>query len=869
MSERTPLFPLLVAAALGCAEPDSNRDTASDRALSSQSGRSELLLGYYVNGTMNIPAASFGLPSAQCTAGNATLTDITTTSATSATLDTCRLGDGAVGVLRTDAFTSVTVPAMGAGAQVTPLPSLVSGRLRVRSSELVSALAVTSEGATVLIDLQRAATDWTLAATHPVRPMGLEIAASAMSATVGDEFIAAFETKPGSVPVSDVYGGMYPARMSLIGRIDVLGRFEPIGMRSPLAAGHIDVLTAFEDTALAAGTFEGAFGAVAKLDAAGGTLWASTATTSAAAVTHMDTVDLRPTADGGVLVAGIDSGGAPRLVRLGPDGARRAEAALPWRSEPRYLAIVEPDQLLVVPSNDSVIERYDLRARLLDATVIPQELDLSGPALVLGPSSVVLFGTRTLGGSSATVAVQWSPSAACCDDGDPCTEDTLDTNAACTHTPTECDDGNPCTDDHCAAPIGCGVTPLSGGACDDGDPCTSWSQCSSGICSGTVALLCDDGDPQTADVCFPDVGCVNSPPPNGAIVWQRRLLRPDGDEFARAATATGDGEVVIAYERRPYGGKAELRVVRVATSGTLVWDVAMAGPEGPAFIDIASIGDTAVILQSATPRVVAGGTIVTRLSATGEVLYRTDITLPGTVGTLIGGLPDGGAVVAATWIDPIYPYLALRFVRLTSDGVPTVTTLPTGGAFSSGHFYPADNAVFTATITEDGVLFKGVACTWGCDPADYAFTALPTPGKPPPFRHHAKIVRHLWFPSWSAPDEPPPTGTFDGHMLNGVTGHLIDGISGSFVSVDVAGYGSLSVGESTAGVPRARLGGTSPTNASFDYNVHRHYADGLRAAVALPEGGLVAAGWAQDAPSGHRDLWILRFHMTSKLTSLK
>ena len=103
-----------------------------------------------------------------------------------------------------------------------------------------------------------------------------------------------------------------------------------------------------------------------------------------------------------------------------------------------------------------------------------------------------------------------------CDDGNPCTDDTCEGVAGCSHValdegecldgdpcsiadhcdagicigkPVDCDDDNPCTDDSCDEAGGCLYESNQAG-CDDGDPCTVADQCGAGECAG-VAVNCD------------------------------------------------------------------------------------------------------------------------------------------------------------------------------------------------------------------------------------------------------------------------------------------------------------------------------------------------------------------------------------------
>lgn len=103
-----------------------------------------------------------------------------------------------------------------------------------------------------------------------------------------------------------------------------------------------------------------------------------------------------------------------------------------------------------------------------------------------------------------------------CDDANPCTEDSYDSNTGlCRHQPHDrsCDDGNACTlNDNCG-----------GGQCR-GMPrfCEDEIDCTLDLCDPTFGCrfspdddACDDGDPCTRDVCDPDQGCTSSLAPDG------------------------------------------------------------------------------------------------------------------------------------------------------------------------------------------------------------------------------------------------------------------------------------------------------------------------------------------------------------------
>ncbi len=125
-----------------------------------------------------------------------------------------------------------------------------------------------------------------------------------------------------------------------------------------------------------------------------------------------------------------------------------------------------------------------------------------------------------------------------CDDGDPCTADSCETDEGCVHVhakapcddlnpcthqdycksgvcvgqPLPCYDDNPCTLDTCDPKEGCAfVATADGAGCDDKDPCTSQEYCLDGTCVGE-SKSCDDGIPCTIDTCEGGA-CIHLPPP--------------------------------------------------------------------------------------------------------------------------------------------------------------------------------------------------------------------------------------------------------------------------------------------------------------------------------------------------------------------
>ena len=124
-----------------------------------------------------------------------------------------------------------------------------------------------------------------------------------------------------------------------------------------------------------------------------------------------------------------------------------------------------------------------------------------------------------------------------CNDNNPCTADSCDPAAGCTHDPAEepcddgnactvgdhcevgvcgfdsvdsCNDGNPCTSDSCDPVQGC-VNDTVAGPCSDNDPCTLNDLCVDGQCVSGAPTNCDDGNPCTEDKCDEVGKCENNP----------------------------------------------------------------------------------------------------------------------------------------------------------------------------------------------------------------------------------------------------------------------------------------------------------------------------------------------------------------------
>jgi hypothetical protein len=151
-----------------------------------------------------------------------------------------------------------------------------------------------------------------------------------------------------------------------------------------------------------------------------------------------------------------------------------------------------------------------------DTIVAGQQLEvpLAFRATTLGSVSATLLVTAERVPSSSVALTAVAIAAPSCDDDNPCTDDTLELDASCTHTLFEgpCDDGNACTSEEVCFEgicLGLAVTCSPPAACF-----TALCDVEQGCVNISDSSVCDDGDPCTVDVCTTD-GCTNDLAPDG------------------------------------------------------------------------------------------------------------------------------------------------------------------------------------------------------------------------------------------------------------------------------------------------------------------------------------------------------------------
>ena len=124
---------------------------------------------------------------------------------------------------------------------------------------------------------------------------------------------------------------------------------------------------------------------------------------------------------------------------------------------------------------------YPLRSHVTMETPAVSRVNATGGIVYPGPVfSIVMTEIRVRRSRASRIPDVVFDAFGTCDDGDACTTVDLCENGLCTGTtPANCDDGNPCTDDSCDSEAGC-LSVFNTSPCDDGSPCTEGDTCEEG-----------------------------------------------------------------------------------------------------------------------------------------------------------------------------------------------------------------------------------------------------------------------------------------------------------------------------------------------------------------------------------------------------
>ena len=96
-----------------------------------------------------------------------------------------------------------------------------------------------------------------------------------------------------------------------------------------------------------------------------------------------------------------------------------------------------------------------------------------------------------------------------CSDDSACTENDACNSGKCVGKALDCQDGNPCTKDSCDPIAGCSHSDSDGVGCDDGDKCSAKDTCQGGACQAGTAVDCGAKGACAQQVCEPTTGgCV-------------------------------------------------------------------------------------------------------------------------------------------------------------------------------------------------------------------------------------------------------------------------------------------------------------------------------------------------------------------------
>ena len=207
-------------------------------------------------------------------------------------------------------------------------------------------------------------------------------------------------------------------------------------------------------------------------------------------------------------------------------------------------------------SQDTVqvdVEATDVHVAQPDGEVTAPECsvddDCEGRFPEAGPCNIVFCETV-----SQTCQMRDRKDYSFCDDGLPCTSDTVCVQGECTGgTELACDDLNPCTEDSCDPDTGdCVFRARDGEDCDDGDPCTLDDTCDGAICRGTTSETCgcdtdDDCTPlDDGDLCTGVLVCVEG---FCRLDSASVVVCPPGPSDCQAYTCQPDtGECVLGNE---------------------------------------------------------------------------------------------------------------------------------------------------------------------------------------------------------------------------------------------------------------------------------------------------------------------------------
>lgn len=347
------------------------------------------------------------------------------------------------------------------------------------------------------------------------------------------------------------------------------------------------------------------------------------------------------------------------------------------------------------------------------------------------------------------------------------TTDSADADAVAAPCPAACDDGNPCTTDLCDFTAGCTWTPNTK-ACDDGQACTTGDLCSGGECKGKpkvwqAVLGSKYADHGSAIVGHSD-GSVTAAGrhggnveddfwlarfgADGALVWQKQYGEPDVIEGAYGLAAMASGGWIMAGLVGS-SSATDGRVVRVDSTGSVVWAQDVGTKEQEEFRGVVALGDGGAVAVGTSSKSSITDLWLVRFAGNGSVTWQA--SLGGTAGeggkAVISAAGGGFVAVGNTTANTSTDALV---IRTDAKGVPLWQKI----LGDSGH---AEYGTGIAAAPDGGYLIVGDSTVVG-GTMDMALWHLGADGQV------------LWEKLWGSADIELPYGVValsDGFLVAG------------------------------------------------------------------------------------------------------
>ena len=239
-----------------------------------------------------------------------------------------------------------------------------------------------------------------------------------------------------------------------------------------------------------------------------------------------------------------------------------------------------------------------------------------------------------------------------CSDGLACTTGDACKGGACVGSAVVCSAQDQCHDvGTCDPASGTCSNPnkTDGKSCDDQSNCTLGDKCSSGVCTGSVTVVCNDNNSCTVDSCVPASGCkftlqdegsgcddgssctIDDACTGGKCVGSSTLWLKQygGDLFdeVSAIIALSDGGVALAIKTRSLGfGSLDTWIYRLDAMGNTTWSISLGG-SGDDVLSAGIVSGSDLVFVGSTSSKGAGSTDLwfVKLSADGKVTSDTTI----------------------------------------------------------------------------------------------------------------------------------------------------------------------------------------------------------------------------------------------------